>query len=320
VASLVLGAGYLGAALIECLCAAGGSVVAVDNGFSADWSALAQQRRRWGQQLTLIHGDVRDRDALRQAFTRAEPVQTVYLLAAQASAHAAAATPEFTEEVNLRAPRLVLEEALKHGKPPVVYGSSFHVYGAPLEGTLDETSPYGAFHDLSHLSKVYAEKLGELYAGGHGVPFSPVRLGIVYGIGPIMKKDLRFVTVPHAFCLRLLRGETLRVDPSGLRSMGFIHISDAVSALIAAPADGYAPANAVGEVATVVDVARAVEAAARRRGLGAAIEVPPSSADPAPPRFTVSSRLHAAGWQPAWTLEQTVGDVLDHYASFGAAQ
>ena len=93
-----------------------------------------------------------------------------YLLAAQASAHPQAAPPEYTEETNLRGPRLVFEGALRHGRPPVVYGSSFHVYGPGLQGEVDESRPYGALRDLAHLSKVYAEKLGEMMALTEGCP------------------------------------------------------------------------------------------------------------------------------------------------------
>ena len=118
-----------------------------------------------------------------------------------------AAAPEFTEDTNLRGPRLIFETAAGQGAPPVVYASSFHVYGPAPQGNVGEHSPYGAIRDLSHLSKVYAEKLGEMFSMTRDLPVSPVRLGIVYGVGPVMKTDLRFVTVPHAFCLRALAGK-----------------------------------------------------------------------------------------------------------------
>ena len=320
--SLVLGVGYIGAALVERLCASGEDVVGVENGFATDWAALQQLAGRWTGRFRLIQGDVRDADTLDRAFALASPVQAVYLMAAQASAHADAASAEYTEETNLRAPRLVLEAVLRHGKPPVVYGSSFHVYGAPLEGVVDEARPYGAFRDLSHLSKVYAEKLGELYAGEHGVAFSPVRLGIVYGVGPIVKRDIRFLTVPHAFCVRLVRGEPLVVSRSGLVPMGFIHLDDAVEALLAARAQGgdgsYAPANAVGEVLTVVDVLEMVSKVARERGLVVQAEGPGASSttsSDAVEAFTVSTRLSATGWHAKRRLSATAGQLLAHHAA-----
>ena len=311
---LVLGAGYLGAALAERLCARGQRVVALDNGFATDWPALERLAARHAGALRLLRGDIRDPRALAASFAAAVPVETVFLLAAQASAHPDAAPPDYTEAVNLHAPRLVLDAALAAGRPPVVYGSSFHVYGAGLEGVVDESRPYGAFRDISHLSKVYAEKLGELYAREHGIGFAPVRLGIVYGLSPVTKRDLRFVTVPHAFCLRALAGQPLRVTGSGLAPLGFIHLDDAMSALLAAPSTGYAPANAVGEVAPVTAVLDAVAAAARRLGLSVQVEAPACPSHGVTVRFDVATRLDAAGWRPTRFLEQSVAEILDYYA------
>ena len=311
--SLILGVGYLGSALAARLCAAGQSVVGLENGFATPWDTLTGFSERLGGRLTLLRGDVRDAGALEQAFAAAEPVDAVYLLAAQASAHAGAAPPEYTEETNLRAPRLVLDAALRHGSPPVVYGSSFRVYGAPLSGLVDESAPYGAFRDLSHLSKVYAEKLGELYAHTTGISFAPVRLGIVYGIGPVMKRDPHFVTVPHAFALRAVRREPLPVNPGGADPLGFIHLDDAVEALIAARAPGYAPANAVSELLSVLDVASAIAGAATERGWECAVHAPGAMIPTAGPQ--VSSRLLASGWRPARSLVETAGELLDYYAA-----
>jgi len=322
VPSLVLGVGYIGAALVERLCASGEEVVGVENGFATDWGALHQLAERWAGRFRLIHGDVRDPETLDRAFTVASPIEAVYLMAAQASAHADAARAEYTEETNLRAPRLVLEAVLRHGKPPVAFGSSFHVYGAPLVGDVNEARPYGALRDLSHLSKVYAEKLGELYAREHGVAFSPVRLGIVYGLGPIVKRDIRFLTVPHAFCVRIVRGEPLVVNRSGLVHMGFIHLDDAVEALLAARAQGgdggYAPANAVGEVLTVVDVLEAVSKAAHEIGIVVRAEAPVASSatsEKAREAFTVSTRLSAIGWHARRRLYAAAGQLLAHHAT-----
>jgi nucleoside-diphosphate-sugar epimerase len=316
VASLVFGIGYIGAALADHLCASGQHVVALDNGFATNRTAVDVLQDRWRGLLRVLEGDIRQRQDVAAAFAAAEPVETVYLLAAQASAHPQAAPPEYTEETNLRGPRLVLDLAIGHGQPPIVFGSSFHVYGSGLTGVVDETRPYGRFRDLSHLSKVYVEKLGEMYAGQHELGFAPLRLGVVYGIGPVTKRDLRFVTVPHAFCLRALAGETLRIHPSGLAPLGFVHLQDAVSALVASRVPvGYHPANAVSEVATAADVARVVRDLARERGRDAAIEIPDDGALHGPQALAVSSRLQRAGWSPRRTLRDSIGAIYDHYAS-----
>jgi UDP-glucose 4-epimerase len=317
-----LGAGYLGAALLARLLAGGERVVALDNGFSTDWPALQRLIDAYPTRATLLRGDLRHPGDVEAAFRVArqggDPA-AVYLLAAQASAHAEAAPAEYTEDTNLRGPRLVYEAALRHGAPPVVYASSFHVYGSGPAGQVDERCPYGTFRDLSHLSKVYAEKLGEMYAATRGLAVAPVRLGIVYGVGPVTKRDRRFVTVPHAFCLRALAGQPLEIHATAAAPVAFVHVDDAVEALLlAARGQGYAPANATGEVATVACVARLVQQAAAVRGVEVTIHAAQSPRPPAtcpePPAFTVHSRLEALGWRPNGRLAGTVPEIFDYYA------
>jgi UDP-glucose 4-epimerase len=349
-ASLIFGLGYLGAALAARLLEEGHSVVGLDNGFATDWrviervgtSAAPREPGPAGSASSapfrLLRGDIREAGDVERAFTLARPVEAVYLLAAQASAHPSAAPARYTEDSNLRGPRLVMEAALRHGSPSVVYGSSFHVYGPLQPGALappgagqvlDEGRPYGLLRDLAHLSKVYAEKLGELFGATRGLAVAPVRLGIVYGLGPVVKHDPRFVTVPHAFCLRALAGEPLRIHPSGRHPLAFVHLDDAVQALrLAAPARGYAPANAAGELATALDVARLVQRAAWAHGHDAVVEHvdQQSLLDPGaqaggpagPPALpALSSRLSGAGWAPRRSLADTVPQIFEYYATRG---
>ncbi|MSQ43813.1 MAG: NAD(P)-dependent oxidoreductase [Chloroflexi bacterium] len=318
---LVLGAGYIGAALIASHLQSGDRVVAMDNGFATDWDAIG--RLMDGNCATLVRGDIREAGSIASVISHAWPVRVVYLLAAQASANPDAATPEYTEETNLRGPRLVLEavrdaaRAAGSPPPPVVYGSSFHLYGPGLHGDVDETCPVGAQADLSHLSKVYAERLGEMHANRDGMTVVPVRLGIVYGVGPVTKRDLRFVTVPHAFALRRLGGLPVTINPSGVRPLAFCHLEDAVAALRLAPvglAPGtFAPANAATEVLTVPEVLYRVDASAREFG----IAVPDAgSREPRTSvvRFRIRSRLAAAGWLPRHDVAGSMPEILRHYA------
>ena len=140
----------------------------------------------------------------------------------------AAREPELTEQSNLVGARLVLEAARERGAR-VVFGGSFRVYGDDLDGqTVDEHTPYGRVGDLSHLSKIYVEQLARML----GVPFVSVRLGVTYGLSPIMKTTPAFMTVPNLFCQRAARGEPLRC--SKIEPMAFIHVRDAAEALLAA--------------------------------------------------------------------------------------
>ena len=143
----------------------------------------------------------------------------------------------------------------------VVFGGSFRVYGDDLDGShRDEDAPYGRVGDLSHLSKVYVEQLARMI----GVPFVSVRLGVTYGLSPIMKTDPAFMTVPNLFCQRAVAGEALRVLED--RPLAFIHVADAAEALLAAPRCQQDPGVAGGQ--------RRARSAHRRPGRAARAAAP----------------------------------------------
>lgn len=311
-ATLVIGVGYIGSALVETLARAGETVIGLDNWFStprAPLAALATHPR-----VHLLTADVTDPAAVDRALDRA-PVETVYYLAAQASAHPAAAPPEYTEETNLRGPRLVLEALVRHRVPRFVYASSLRVYGRPLPPVVHEDLPYGRLEDLAHLSKVYAEKLIEMYAWRHGLRARVVRLGLVYGLSPVMKEDPRFMTAPNRFCWQAVRGEPLVVSAEGEWPTGLIAVADAVQALRLAadlaPDEPYLVVNAAPEVATIGEVAQQVAdlVAARGGRIPVARPGPPAAG----PRPRILSRLDRVGFRATTSLPEGLDAVLAYF-------
>ncbi len=308
---MLTGAGYIGAALLRRL--DDGPVVVLDNFFCTPREAV---EAALPDGVTLIEGNVAEPDDVARAFAALPqgPV-TVFHLAAQPSASIAMRDPAVTERSNLVGARVVLETA-RDRRARVVFGGSFRVYGDDLGGTrVDETTPYGRVADLSHLSKIYVEQLARML----GVPFVSVRLGVTYGLSPIMKATPSFMTVPNLFCQRAVRGEPLQVLED--RPMGFIHVDDAADALLAsAPLaeSGWRAVNAAPQVATIGEVARTVQRLAQTRGAHVAVhgqaateaatEIP--SEAPTHPTFEVRSEL---ALQPRHTLASGLVDVLDYF-------
>lgn len=313
-AILVTGIGYMGTALVEALLTRGERVIGLDNHFSTDETAL---ERLCAAGLELIDGDVAEPTDVATAFSRA-PISTVYHFAAQASAHPAAADTAYTERTNLQGPRVILDAMLHHGTPTIVYASSFKVYGEDLRGQITETQPYGIFRDMSHLSKVHAEKLLEMYTVLHGLRGLSLRFGIVHGRGPIFKADPRFMTAPNKFCWQVARGETISVFGGGRAPAGWLHLADAIAATLAAAdnADfaGYVPVNVVGEVASVAQVAMLVSEVAAAHGLTAQIEgIDADKLSDEAARFTVTSALDTTPAARArHQLRESLPAVLEH--------
>jgi len=289
-------------ALLQRLPPSAAPVVVLENFFSTPREAV-QAALPSGTQL--VEGDVAEPTDVARAFDALRDAAhlTVFHLAAQPSAAVAVRDPDVTERSNLVGARIVLEAARgRHAK--VIFGGSFRVYGDDLQNRcVDEQTAYDRVGDLSHLSKIYVEQLARMVQ----VAFVSVRLGITYGLSPIMKTTPQFMTVPNLFCQRAAAGEALRVLED--RPMAFIHVQDAAEALLEAAAglnEGWQVVNAAPEVATIGQVARTVEDLMRERGGTVRIE----SGAETKASFEVRSRLRL---EPHHTLATGLGEVLDYF-------
>ena len=311
---LIAGVGYIGAPLALEYLARGEAVVGLENFFCTSPRSIASLGKH--PDVHLIRGSISSSTTLDRVFDLG-PFRTIHLLAAQPSSSARAASASYTERTNLVGARMLLDRACESGSPRVVFASSFHVYGTPLHGCIDESHSIGSFSDLSHLSKIYVEKLLEMYSRSGRLSGVSVRLGIVYGLGPVMKSNPLFLTVPNLFARQAAREETLRVNPEASAPVGFIHLQDAVSALLSAETlEGpYANANAAAQALTVAEVALAVRETAERQGLKLTIAPEQKRAAVPDTRFTVSSRLEQAGWNPVVRLHDRIGEVIEYARS-----
>lgn len=244
---LVLGAGYVGAAIAEQALDAGDDVVLADNWYATGREQLAPLEARGARVVT---ADLRSREEVGALV--AERPDRVLLLAAQASRPLSFTEPEYTEQTNLVGPRFVAEAVAEAGGMPLLFASSLHVYGAGLSGEVRPERPYGAQGDLTHLSKVYAELLLRMLADHHGFPLAIMRLGVVYGPSPVMHDRPESVTVIDKFRRLARAGEPLTVDDGGRATIGAVHVDDCARILLEAR-EGIE--NVAAETISVGDVA-----------------------------------------------------------------
>jgi len=246
---LVLGAGYLGAALGRRALDAGHEVVLADN-----WQATGREQLDGLQAAgaRVETADIRDAGAVRALVAQRPDV--VHLTAAQASRPLAERDPDYTEATNVTGVRRVAEAVAEAGCA-LVFASSLHVYGPGLRGAVGPEHPYGEQGDLAHLSKVYGELALRMYAARAGFPLAILRLGIVFGPGPVIHERPESVTVVDKFRGLARAGEALPLDGGGRATIGVVHVEDA--ARIALEAGGQAlTANVAAQSVTVADVAR----------------------------------------------------------------
>ena len=247
---LVLGAGYIGAALAEAALARGDDVVLADN-----WYATARTQLRPLEQrgARVEDADIRRREDVERLL--ADGPARVYLLAAQASRPLSEREPDYTEETNVTGVRRV-GEAVAAAGVPLVFASSLHVYGGGLLGEVGPDHPYGDQGDLAHLSKIYGEQCLRLLAKRHGFDLAILRLGIVYGPSPVVHDRPESQTVVDKFRRLAAAGHELPVDDGGRAAIGLVHVEDAAAILLGSPTSaGVSVANVAAETVTVADVA-----------------------------------------------------------------
>ena len=252
---LVLGAGYLGAALADAALAEGDRVTLADNWYATERDQLAALERHGARVET---ADIRTREDLRSLFARGP--DRVYLLAAQASRPISFSDPDYTEQTNLVGPRLVAEELAIAGSPALIYASSLRVYGPAPAGDVEPDNAFGPQGDLAHLSKLYAEMLLRMEAERAGFDLAILRLGIVYGPSPVEHARAESQTVVDKFRRLAASGSPLPVDGDGNAPLGIVHVADAARILHASPAQpGISVANVTAESTTVAAVAALAE-------------------------------------------------------------
>ena len=254
---LVLGAGYIGAALAGAALDRGDEVTLADNWYATRPSQLEGLAERGARVET---ADIRDREALGGLL--AHGPDRVVLLAAQASRPISEREPDYTEETNLTGARRVAEAVAASSSRALLYASSLHVYGGALEGEVLATRPYGEQGDLAHLSKVYAELALAMHARRGGFGLALLRLGIVYGPSPVEHAAADSQTVVDKFRRRAAAGEPLTLDGGGRATIGVAHGDDVARILLEAevPAPGgVLAANVAAETLTVATVAALAE-------------------------------------------------------------
>ena len=254
---LVIGAGYIGAALAELAIAREEPVVLADNWRATDRGQLDALERRGARVET---ADVRDRARL-DALLGLGP-RRVVLLAAQASRPISEREPDYTEETNLTGARRVAEAVAASRAAELVYGSSLHVYGPGLKGEIGPGAPYGEQGDLAHLSKIYAELALAMHARRGGYGLLNARLGIVYGPSPVEHEAADSQTVIDKFRRLAAAGAPLTLDGGGRATIGAVHVADAARLLLDTPVPPpgeVAACNVAAETLTVADVAALAE-------------------------------------------------------------
>jgi len=289
-------AGFIGSTLVDRLLAEGRAVVGLDS-FDPFYPEAQKQRNLESalatERFRLERGDIRDAEALERFFA-AGPFDAVVHLAALAGVRPSLERPTEYADVNVNGSSLLMETAVRHGGPRIVFASSSSVYGERSDGPFRESdrvdrpvSPYAA-------TKKAGELVAHAFHHAHGLCVACVRFFTAYG--PRQRPDLAI----RKFAERMLGGAPIPIYGDGSQVRDFTYIDDVVDGLVrAADTDlGYAILNfGAGRKISVLEVVKQLE---RALGVPAEIEWQPrQTGDVSRTWADISAARDALGYAPA---------------------
>ena len=302
------GAGYIGSVIAARLLARGDDVTVFDDLSRGHGAAVPPA-------ATLVRGDVRDADAVREALAGAGAEAIVHM-AALAEVAESVAHPERYRDVNVNGTAAVIAAAKAAGVGRLVFSSTAAVYGAPDRVPIDEldrlapTNPYGE-------TKLEGERLLERARDSGDLAFTALRYFNACGADGDRGEDHSPESHLVPLALRAARdGSALHVfgddypTPDGTCLRDYVHVVDLADAHIAAlrrlPRVQAAFNLGTGRGDSVLRVLETVE---RVTGLSLTRHLSPRRAGDPPALVAGNARAGARlGWRPLRSLDDAVGD------------
>ena len=301
---LVTGAaGFIGSTLVDRLLAEGCQVVGLDS-FDPYYAEEEKRRNLAGALASpafqLVRGDIRDAAAVERLFAEGRFGRVVHL-AALAGVRPSLERPAEYADVNVGGTAVLLEAAVRHGKPGFVFASSSSVYGERSDGPFRESDPVERPVSPYAATKRAGELVAHTFHHAHGLPVTCARLFTAYG--PRQRPDLAI----RKFAERMLAGTPIPVFGDGSSLRDFTFVDDVVEGLLRALSTdlGFAILNfGAGRKASVLEVIELLE---RALGLSAEVEwLPPQVGDVPRTWADISAACEALGYAPRTPLEEGI--------------
>ncbi len=309
------GAGFIGSHLVEALLARGDAVTVLDDcstGSLSNLAGIASNAR-----LTVIHGSVCDEVAVDEACATAD---AVVHLAAAVGVRRILDKRVASIVTNLRGTEVMLRAATAHGRLPFLLASTSEVYGkldkAPFREDDDSVMGASSLHRWSYAcSKLMDEFLALAYHKERALPVTVARFFNVTG----PRQSPAYGMVLPRFCAAAKAGQPLEVHGDGGQARCFLHVADAVSAVVAllgcVPALGQVvnigSAEEIGIRALAERVVRLAGSPSAVRAIPYADAFPQGGFEDMRRRVPDVSKLQRlTGWKQTRDLDVTIRDCL----------
>ena len=307
------GTGLVGNWLVRRLVEAGADVVCLVR----DWVPQSELvRSRQIEQVTVVRGDVRDRDTLERALGEFE-IDTVIHLAAQTIVTIANRNPISTFETNIAGTWNLLEACRRSPRVrQVVVASSDKAYGDQEKLPYDESTPLQGQHPYD-VSKSAADLIAHMYAVSFDLPVVVTRCGNFYGGG-----DLNWNRIVPGTIRSVLRGQRPVIRSDGQFVRDYFYVEDGAAAYMLLAEQlashpelrGEAFNFSYGNQWTVLELARRILAC-----MGS--DVQPDVRNEASNEIrkqvlNADKARRVLGWSPLFTLEDGLDKTIAWYKEF----
>jgi len=157
------GAGYIGSHVAASLAAAGHDLVCFDNLSNSHADVIDRLEAITGKPVPLVVGDIRDREAVRDAITT-HGVHAVIHFAGLKAVGESVAEPLKYYDNNVRGTLSLIEAMVDCDVRTLVFSSSATVYGEPQYLPLDEAHPTSATNPYGRTKLMIEEMLSDIAA------------------------------------------------------------------------------------------------------------------------------------------------------------
>ena len=217
------GAGFIGSHIVDRLIAEDHAVTVVDN-------LVTGKKENLNPGARFYEADICDREKLDRIFEKEKP-DIVDHHAAQMDVRKSVADPVYDARVNVIGTLNLLENSRNYGVKKFIFASSGGVmYGEPQTLPASEEDPPAPLSPYG-VTKRCGELYLEYYSATHGLKFTALRYGNVYGPRQDPHGEAGVVAI---FSRKMLEGATPTIFGDGEQLRDYVFVDDVVEANILA--------------------------------------------------------------------------------------
>ncbi len=297
------GAGFIGSHIADAYIAAGHDVCVVDS----LWAHGGGRRDNIPAKASFLHLDIRDA-SLERVFRDFNP-DIVSHHAAQHSVAISARDPQLDAQVNVMGLINVLDNSVKAGVKKFIFASSGATFGEPETLPVNEQTPQRPESPYA-ITKMVAEHYLRFYKKQHGMDFTALRYGNVFGPRQDPNGEAGVISI---FIGKFLANQGIKITWDGEQTRDYIYVGDVAAANVAALTRGSETCYCIGtgHKTSVNEIHRAL---VEVTGHDVPVEyVPKRDGDVRDAQFDSALAERELGWRVETPLVEGMRKTVDYF-------